>query len=73
MIEPFIFIGLGIILFIFGLIIKKYPEKYLEIFGARILILFKKEKRIKAVRLIGFFLIILGIIVAVIGVLGFFR
>lgn len=73
MIEPFIFIGLGIILLIFGLIIRKYPEKYLEIFGARILILFKKEKRIKAVRLIGFFLIILGIIVAVIGVLGFFR
>ena len=70
MIELFIFIG--IILFIFGLIIRKYPEKYLEIFGAKILILFKKENRIKAIRLIGFFFVILGLIIAVIGLIKFF-
>ena len=71
--ESFILIGFGIILLIVGLIMRKYPEKYLEIFGAKILILFKKENRINATRLIGLAFMVLGIIMAIIGLLGFFR
>ncbi len=61
---------MGIIFLFFGIIAYKYPKSYLEVFGARILILFKEKDRIKILKLIALGSITLAIILIISGLLG---
>ncbi len=68
-----VLILIGILTLIFGYIDYKYPEKYLEIFGARLLILFKKETRTRIIKLIGRFFMFLGIALIIFGIASLFQ
>lgn len=70
--EYIIFIFIGILSFISGLINYKYTKFMLEFFGARALIFFKEENRIKIMKFLGKAFMILGFILIVIGVFNFF-
>ncbi len=68
--EPLISIIIGIVLIVVGTIEYKRPEAYLEFFGARLLIFFKEETRIKVVRLLGLVVATLGFALIAFGIIG---
>ncbi len=67
--ESVISIIFGIVLLAIGAIMHKYPKGYLTFFGARLLILFKEENRVKIIKIIGRGFIALGILLLILGVI----
>ncbi|TAL46747.1 hypothetical protein EPN87_04560 [archaeon] len=57
---------MGIIAAFFGYIAYKKPKTYLEVFGARALILFKVETRITIVKWMGLVIAIIGLFAAIV-------